>query len=84
MGKFYRAIDEIADILPYPNIDVIVCIDARGFLIGGALAYKTAAVLFPIRKKGKLPWLVTGNLYWSTSGHPGNSSGCHFNPAKMS
>ncbi len=37
------------------EIDAICCIDARGFIIGGALAYELNTSLVPIRKKGKLP-----------------------------
>jgi adenine phosphoribosyltransferase len=52
---FRRAIDQIAANYKSQKIDIIACIDARGFLIGSALAYKIGAGLVPIRKKGKLP-----------------------------
>ena len=37
------------------NIDVIAGIEARGFILGAALAYKMGLGFIPIRKKGKLP-----------------------------
>ena len=40
-----------------------MCVDARGFLIGSALAYKMGCGLIPVRKKGKLPWKVNSKTY---------------------
>lgn len=60
---FKRAVDEIAGHFDLKNIDLIVCIDARGFLIGAALAYKIGCGLVPVRKKGKLPWYVNSMTY---------------------
>ena len=52
---FSKMIDELAK--PYLNqkIDKIVGIDARGFLLASALAYKLKTGIAIIRKKGKLP-----------------------------
>jgi len=60
---FKCAIDAIA--LPYSQVrvDSIVCIEARGFIIGAALAYRLGCGLVPIRKKGKLPWKVYRKTY---------------------
>jgi adenine phosphoribosyltransferase len=38
------------------NIDVVVSMEARGFLFGPAIAYKLGAGFAPVRKLGKLPW----------------------------
>ena len=40
---------------PSRKIDVIVGLDARGFLIGPPLALRLGAAFVPVRKKGKLP-----------------------------
>ncbi len=37
------------------DIDVIVGIDSRGFILGGAIAYELGKGFVPVRKKGKLP-----------------------------
>ena len=52
---FQRAIDELA--APYldRHVEAIVALDARGFILGGAVAYKLGLPFVPIRKKGKLP-----------------------------
>lgn len=45
------------------DIDYIAGIEARGFLIGGALAYELRKGLVPIRKKGKLPFETVSHEY---------------------
>ena len=60
---FKRAIDKIAQHYSQQNIDTIVCTEARGFLIGAALAYRLGCGLVPVRKKGKLPWKVYRKSY---------------------
>jgi len=37
------------------DITKVVCIESRGFMLGGALAYKLGAGFIPVRKSGKLP-----------------------------
>lgn len=37
------------------EIDIVVGIDSRGFILGGALAYLLGKGFVPVRKKGKLP-----------------------------
>jgi adenine phosphoribosyltransferase len=60
---FKRAIDAMAAQYKGRKIDAVVCTEARGFLIGAALAYKLGAGLVPVRKKGKLPWKVYRRSY---------------------
>jgi len=45
------------------EIDVIVGIDSRGFIIGGALAYLLGKGFVPVRKKGKLPAEIVAETY---------------------
>lgn len=37
------------------KIDAVVAVEARGFILGGIVAYKLGAAFVPVRKKGKLP-----------------------------
>jgi adenine phosphoribosyltransferase len=60
---FKSAIDEMASHFDQNHIDLVTCIDARGFLIGAALAYKMGCGVIPLRKKGKLPWKVFRKTY---------------------
>jgi adenine phosphoribosyltransferase len=52
---FRRAVDELVH--PYSGTGVakIAGIEARGFILGGAIAHQLSAGFVPIRKKGKLP-----------------------------
>ncbi len=52
---FRQAVDEL--VRPYvgQGVDKIAGIEARGFILGGALAHQLSAGFVPIRKKGKLP-----------------------------
>lgn len=45
------------------KIDVIAAIDARGFIIGGALAYQLHKPFVLVRKKGKLPYQTISEDY---------------------
>jgi adenine phosphoribosyltransferase len=52
---FRRAIDELVQPYAGTKIDQIAGIEARGFILGGAMAHQLSAGFIPIRKKGKLP-----------------------------
>ncbi len=53
--KFREAVDLFAQELKDKKIDIILSIEARGFIFGSALAYKMGLGIAPVRKKGKLP-----------------------------
>ena len=52
---FKECIKQMANHFRNKKIDVIASNEARGFIIGGALAYELGVGFVPIRKKGKLP-----------------------------
>src|SRR5437868_14458097 len=52
---FRRALDELVQPWAGMKIDKVAGIEARGFIIGGAVAHQVSAGFVPIRKKGKLP-----------------------------
>jgi adenine phosphoribosyltransferase len=52
---FRRAVDELVQPWAGSKIDKIAGIEARGFILGGAVAHQLSAGFVPIRKKGKLP-----------------------------
>jgi adenine phosphoribosyltransferase len=45
------------------RIDKVAGIEARGFILGGAVAHQLDAGFIPVRKKGKLPWRTIGQDY---------------------
>jgi adenine phosphoribosyltransferase len=45
------------------KIDYVVGVEARGFILGGAIAEKIGAGFVPVRKKGKLPWKTKSVTY---------------------
>ncbi|MBT9145389.1 adenine phosphoribosyltransferase [candidate division NPL-UPA2 bacterium Unc8] len=69
-GKVFKeTINLLAEKLRKKKIDKIVSMEARGFIFGGALAYKLGCGFVPVRKKNKLPWKkinVTYELEYGT------------------
>src|SRR5690606_18699133 len=54
-GAFRRAIDELVHPHAGQKVDKIAGVEARGFILGGAMAHQLSTGFVPIRKKGKLP-----------------------------
>jgi len=52
---FRRAVDELVQPWAGSKIDKVAGMEARGFILGGAVAHQLSAGFVPIRKKGKLP-----------------------------
>jgi adenine phosphoribosyltransferase len=53
---FRRTVDELVHPWAGSKIDKVAGIEARGFILGGAVAHQVSAGFVPIRKKGKLPY----------------------------
>lgn len=60
---FARCVDELAGRFRDADPAVVVGVEARGFIVAGALAYKLGAGFVPVRKAGKLPWAVVREEY---------------------
>jgi adenine phosphoribosyltransferase len=52
---FRRAVDELVQPMAGMKLDKVAGIEARGFILGGAVAHQLGAGFIPLRKKGKLP-----------------------------
>jgi adenine phosphoribosyltransferase len=52
---FRRAVDELVQPFAGMKIDKVAGIEARGFILGGAVAHQLSTGFVPLRKKGKLP-----------------------------
>jgi len=57
------SVEALADHLIGADIDVVVGIDARGFIFGAPIACRIGCGFVPVRKKGKLPGDVTSVSY---------------------
>lgn len=53
---FQEAVDSLLDNCVGKEIDVVVAIEARGFIFGAPIAYELGAGFVPVRKPDKLPW----------------------------
>lgn len=62
-GAFRTAVDELVQPYRGVRIDRVAGIEARGFILGGAVAHQLSVGFVPVRKKGKLPWKVLGEDY---------------------
>jgi len=60
---FRRAVDELVQPWAGTKIDKVAGMEARGFILGGAVAHQLSAGFIPIRKKGKLPHTTVSVSY---------------------
>ncbi len=60
---FRRAVDELVQPWAGSKIDKVAGIEARGFILGGAVAHQVSAGFIPIRKRGKLPHQTVSIAY---------------------
>ena len=60
---FRRTVDELVQPWAGGKIDKVAGIEARGFILGGAVAHQLSAGFVPIRKKGKLPHETVSMVY---------------------
>ncbi|MCC2096443.1 MAG: adenine phosphoribosyltransferase [Hyphomicrobiales bacterium] len=60
---FRRAVDELVQPWAGRRIEKVAGMEARGFILGGAVAHQLSAGFIPIRKKGKLPHATVSIAY---------------------
>lgn len=60
---FRMAVDQLLNPYAGERIDKVVGLEARGFILGGAVAHQLSVGFVPIRKKGKLPGAVLSEAY---------------------
>lgn len=60
---FKATIARMAEPYRTQPVDAVAGIEARGFIVGGAVADRLGCGFIPIRKKGKLPWKTIGEEY---------------------
>ncbi|MDP3658403.1 adenine phosphoribosyltransferase [Phenylobacterium sp.] len=60
---FRRAVDELVQPFAGRKIDKVAGVEARGFILGGAVAHQLSVGFVPLRKKGKLPFTTIAAEY---------------------
>ena len=60
---FRMAVDALVQLHVGAEIDLVAGIEARGFILGGAVAHQLGKGFVPVRKKGKLPRETFGQEY---------------------
>jgi len=60
---FRMAVDEMMHPFVGADIDKVVGLEARGFILGGAIAHQMGKGFIPIRKEGKLPGKTIAQSY---------------------
>jgi len=59
----HQAVDDLAEWAAPRRVDLVVGAEARGFILGAALAYRLGCGFAAARKPGKLPYLTVGAKY---------------------
>ena len=59
----HPAVDALAEWAEPRNVDIVVGAEARGFILGAAMAYRLGCGFAAARKPGKLPFLTVGAKY---------------------
>lgn len=77
--KDARAFRSAVDLLVQPwagaKVDKVAGIEARGFILGGAVAHQLSIGFAPVRKRGKLPTRRSSrSTSWSTAPMPSRST----------
>jgi adenine phosphoribosyltransferase len=54
-GAFRYVVDQLAERYRRPRVELVVAVESRGFIFGGAVAHELGAGFVPVRKLGKLP-----------------------------
>jgi len=54
-AAFRYVIDRLAERYQHERVEVVVAVESRGFIFGGALAHQLGSGFVPVRKLGKLP-----------------------------
>jgi len=62
-GAFSTVVDTIVVHFGRGNVDRVVGIEARGFILAAPVAYHFGAGFVPVRKEGKLPWKTRSEAY---------------------
>ena len=60
---FRFCVDAIADEFAGAGVDVVLGVEARGFIVAAPIAYRFGAGFVPVRKAGKLPWEIERQEY---------------------
>ncbi len=60
---FRMAVDQLLHPYAGMEIDCVVGLEARGFIVGGAIAHQLSTGFVPVRKKGKLPGRTVSQEY---------------------
>jgi adenine phosphoribosyltransferase len=60
---FHSLVDQLCEHYSGNTVDIVVGIEARGFIFAPALAYRLGAGFVPVRKPKKLPWKTASVTY---------------------